>query len=280
MADCSATFDRSCAHWSEAKRAEMEAFYALASKDYDELAQAFGWWDFLRGRQARAGGRSLRLLDVACGSGKFPTALKSHGPAGGEEIEPITYDLLDPSSFSLEEAAAILEPPFFEGVRFNTTLQDLPPVEPYDVVWATHALYALPGRELAAGMAAFGRAMGEGGEGFIAHATKNSHYLRFDALFREAFRKQGSEPYTSAEEVEAAAIAAGLHVERQTLEYCATSKDGAAVEGYLQRCVFDDTETLDDMLAHTVTGSYLRDCQNGDEWQFAQEVALLRLRAA
>ena len=37
------TFERSCAHWSEAGRAEMEAFYALATEDYRQLARAVSW---------------------------------------------------------------------------------------------------------------------------------------------------------------------------------------------------------------------------------------------
>ena len=37
------TADRSLAHWSEAGRAEMEAFYTLAGEDYRQLALAADW---------------------------------------------------------------------------------------------------------------------------------------------------------------------------------------------------------------------------------------------
>ena len=69
------TFQRSCAHWSEAGRAEMNKFYALASVDYKHLAEAVDWKKWLEERQEIVGQRSLKLLDVACGSGKFPSAL-------------------------------------------------------------------------------------------------------------------------------------------------------------------------------------------------------------
>ena len=277
MADPASTFERSCAHWSEAKRAEMEAFYQLAGRDYVELARAADWRAWLAARQAEAGERGLRLLDVACGSGKFPEALAAHAGIGQAAVRAVTYDLLDPSAFSLAEAASVLRPPFAPAARFECTLQDLPPVDPYDVVWATHALYALPEAELPGGLAAFARAMGDEGHGVIAHATRGSHYLRFDAAFREAFGTEG-EPYASAEAVEAAARAAGLAVRRQILGYEAVSDDDAAVEGYLQRCAFDDTETLESMTAHPVTGAYLADCRVAGGWRFAQEVALLWLR--
>ena len=69
------TFERSCDHWSEAGRAEMEDFYSLASVDYKYLAEAIDWKHWLEARQKKVGGRCLRLLDIACGSGKFPQAL-------------------------------------------------------------------------------------------------------------------------------------------------------------------------------------------------------------
>ena len=37
------TFIRSCEHWSETSRNEMENFYALASIDYKYLAEKFNW---------------------------------------------------------------------------------------------------------------------------------------------------------------------------------------------------------------------------------------------
>ena len=42
------TFERSCEHWSEAGRAEMEAFYALATVDYRHLAEALDWKAWLQ----------------------------------------------------------------------------------------------------------------------------------------------------------------------------------------------------------------------------------------
>ncbi|MDP9168277.1 MAG: hypothetical protein M3O32_19770, partial [Actinomycetota bacterium] len=70
------TAQRSLDHWSEAGRLEMEAFYALATEDYRQLAAARDWDADLTGHAVD--GR-VRLLDVACGSGKFPTALLAAG---------------------------------------------------------------------------------------------------------------------------------------------------------------------------------------------------------
>jgi hypothetical protein len=69
------TAQRSLAHWSEAGRTGMQAFYALATEDYRQLALARDWTADLR---EQAVDQQVRLLDVACGSGRFPAALLAH----------------------------------------------------------------------------------------------------------------------------------------------------------------------------------------------------------
>ena len=47
------------------------------------------------------------------------------------------------------------------------------------------------------------------------------------------------------------------------------------VEKYLQRCIFDDTVSLEEMRANSVTGPYLESCLRGDIWQFEQCVKMI-----
>ena len=270
--------ERSLAHWSEAGRREMEDFYALAAVDYRELAAALDWRAWLEARQAEAGDRALRLLDVACGSGRFPTALREHARVGEAAIRPVDYALLDPSAFSLTEARGALGPPFVAGRAFQSTLQDLGPVECFDVVWATHALYAVPASELDAAMRRLFDVTG--GMAFVAHAGEASHYLRFQGLFLDAFHGGKGEPFRSAEDVVAALERAGAAPEVRRITYDSVAPEAARdrVEGFLQRCVFDETVPLDAMLEHPVTGSYLRGCLAGGAWRFPQTVGLIFIR--
>lgn len=265
------TAERSLAHWSEAGRTGMEAFYALATEDYRQLALAADWSDLLSAR-AREG---WSLLDVACGSGKWPSALLRH--AGLGEVPPVAYDLLDPSAFSVAEARGVLVAPFTPRRELVTTLQDLPEdCRGYDVVWATHALYALPLDELDAGAARFVGAMAPGGLGFVAQATAASHYLVFYDAFRSGVRD--ATPYTTAEQVRDALQRAGADVRDQRITYRTSSSDRAVVEGFLQRCAFDDSVTLEQMEAAPVLGDYLASCRDADgNYSFDHEAALLWL---
>ena len=268
------TAQRSLDHWSEAGRAEMEAFYALAVEDYRQLALARDWAADLR---ERAVDGRVRLLDVACGSGKFPAALL----ASGLPTEPrVDVDLLDPSAFSIAEARAVLAPPFAPAAEHETVLQDFSAPGAYDVAWATHALYALPPAELGAGVARMVEALRPGGFGAVAQASSRSHYLAFYEAYRASFAPDVT-PYTDAEGVADALRDAGVAPQRQVLHYRTGSSDRAVVEGFLQRCAFDDSVPLERMEAEGPLAAYLAACRAADGgYVFTHEAHLLTWEAA
>ncbi len=288
MANLSDTFERSCEHWSEAGRREMEDFYALASVDYRHLAEAIDWKAWLEARQKEVGSRRLRLLDVACGSGKFPAALTSYADVESAAIKSVDYALLDPSGFSISEARHALTMPFTAGAEFEMTLQDLdchPGI--FDIVWATHALYAISHRELETALKRFVHAMRHsrqrdgGGVGFIAHASDKSHYLQFYQHYLNGFKEGLGVPYSSSEQILAALTQMGMTFEAEEISYAngAPESQERQVEGYLQRCLFDSTLSLKDMMANPITGPYLETCRKNGHWQFAQRVTLVFLKA-
>ncbi|BBY26958.1 class I SAM-dependent methyltransferase [Mycolicibacterium sediminis] len=262
------TAQRSLDHWSEAGRTEMQAFYALATEDYRQLVGARDWAADLN---AHAVDGRVRLLDVACGSGKFPSALL----AAGLPTEPVVeVDLLDPSAFSIAEAKAVLAPPFVAAAEHEVFLQDFTGTG-YDVAWATHALYALPPAELAAGVARMVGALRPGGFGAVAQASSRSHYLTFYDAYRSSFSPDAT-PYTDAEGVAEALRAAGAPVEVEVLHYRTGTSDRAVAEGFLQRCAFDDSVSLDQMEAGDELGAYLAGCRASDgTYEFEHEAHLI-----
>ncbi|TPG31942.1 class I SAM-dependent methyltransferase [Mycobacterium hodleri] len=246
----------------------MEAFYALATEDYRQLADARSWDDDLGGHAVD--GR-VRLLDVACGSGKFPTALLAKGLAADPIVE---VDLLDPSAFSIAEARKALVPPFVASGEHQVFLQDFSGTG-YDVAWATHALYALPPNELAAGTAKMVEALRPGGFGVVAQASSVSHYLTFYDAYRATFAPEAT-PYTDAEGVASALRAAGAPIEVQVLQYRTGTSDRLVAEGFLQRCAFDDAVSLEEMESGGALGDYLAGCRLPDgTYEFRHEAHLI-----
>ncbi|MET0187393.1 MAG: class I SAM-dependent methyltransferase [Pseudonocardia sediminis] len=270
------TYQRSLAHWAEEGRAGMESFYALASEDYRQMVAARSWAADLR-RVARDG--RVRALDVACGSGKFPAELMRRGLADALSGTTVEVDLLDPSAFSISEARSVLGPPFVAAAEHEVRLQDLDPSHgDYDVAWATHALYAIPPAELDAGVARMVEAVRPGGFGAVVQATTTSHYLRFAELFRAAYSPT-STPFTSAEQVAESLVAAGVTPSVGVLRYTVSNPSRDVVEGFLQRCAFDDSVSLETMESDGPLGEYLAGCREPGGYRFTQDVHVLTWEA-
>ncbi|HTX07235.1 MAG TPA: class I SAM-dependent methyltransferase [Solirubrobacteraceae bacterium] len=276
------TAARSLAHWSEESRAEMDAFYELARRDYERLARGFinhSVW-----LRRVAGGRPrITLLDVACGSGKFPEALQEFGGIGALSGElQIDYDLLDPSPFSLLEAARALRRPFVGAARHETLVEELDDaVGPFDVVWATHALYSLSLDAVRAATARMLAALAPGGALLIAQGSRDGHYLRFYRHFLEDLRGGQGTLYAASEDLAEALRICGAdpHVVRLSYDHITPLEDAMTVEGYLQRCAFDDSVSLQEMMTAPHLGAHLRDCRDeaAGLWRFHQEVDVLLL---
>ncbi|GLZ48951.1 hypothetical protein Acsp06_51360 [Actinomycetospora sp. NBRC 106375] len=269
---------RSLVHWAESGRLGMEAFYALAIEDYRQMVAARDWAADLR-RHARDDAE-VRVLDVACGSGKFPAELVRRGLAGRVDGRSVGVDLLDPSAFSISEARSVLGPPFVVRGEHEVRLQDLhPSVDGFDVAWATHALYAIPAGQLDAALARMVAALRPGGFGAVVQATTASHYLRFAGLFRDSF-SPASTPFSTAEQVADALGRAGVEPRVEPIEYTVASDDRATVEGFLQRCVFEDSVPLAAMEADPAVGAYLTGCRTDGGYRFTQHVHVITWEVA
>lgn len=273
------TFERSCDHWSDAGREEMEAFYELARVDYRHLAEAYDWAGAFRSLADRTG--EARLADIACGSGKFPQALLAY--AGVDKIQPagswqIDYDLLDPSLFSIREAKQALAAPFRAGAEFCCTLQDWDVAAgQYDMAWATHALYCVPAAELEQGLTRMCNALAPTGFGFIAQGLRDGHYVGFYDYYLASLLDGKGTPYSDGAQVEAALRAIGMQVRSRILEYTTVvpADRPQLLESYLQRCAFDDTFGLDEMLERQPLAGYLAACRDSatGDYRFPQRVA-------
>lgn len=266
------TFDRSMACWSESGRAGMDAFYRVATQDYRELAASRDWPAWLEDADP--------ILDVACGSGKFPAALARHAGLGEA---PRTLDLLDPSRFSIDETKRNLELPFVAGDELECRVQDLPAnASPWPRVWATHALYAVPPADLDSTAARVVRAIEPGGRGFIAHARADSFYLAFHRAYLDGWCQGVGTPFTTAEDWLAAFERVGARVDVRDIAYMgelpANARDAA--QGFLQRCLFDESVSLEAMEADARMGDVLRMHRGADgSFRFPQHVALIDLVA-
>ena len=275
------TFDRSCAHWSADGRDGMDNFYTYATVDYRHLAGLIDWPALLASLSKQTG--ALQLADLACGSGKFPAALMEHTTlpelmnAEGKSIQ-VLYDLLDPSIFAIEEAAAVLNAPFVERDHYCCRLQDWQPKpSTYDLSWATHALYCVPAEEMSECMSIVKDAMNADGIGIVAQSNRSGHYIRFYEHFLESIHGGKGTLFSASEDVDEAAENVGFERQSRTLNYetVIDENDRRALESYLQRCAFDDSISLDQMLNSGSLGQYLASTKKQGAYRFQQSVDVL-----
>ena len=272
------TFDRSCAHWSANGRDGMDNFYTYATVDYQHLTSLIDWPALMASLSNQTG--ALQLVDIACGSGKFPTALMQHTTlprltnVRGKSIE-VLYDFLDPSAFAIEEAAAALKPPFVERNRYCCKLQDWQPnLSAYDLCWATHALYCVPAEEMNECLAIVKSGMSPSGIGVVAQSNRNGHYIRFYELFLDSIHGGSGTCFSAAEDVDDAAKNVDFERQSRTLNYetIIDENNREALESYLQRCAFDDSISLDQMLDSGTLGQYLTTAKKQGAYHFQQSV--------
>jgi hypothetical protein len=85
-------------------------------------------------------------------------------------------------------------------------------------------------------------------------------------------------PYSDGAQVETALKNLGMQVQTRVLDYTTVVPAGRPelLESYLQRCAFDDTFSLEEMLLREPLAGYLASCHDLDsgEYRFPQRVGM------
>ena len=169
--------------------------------DYWQLAQRFDWSGTFLSQYHRGKSSSLRLLDVACGTGRWLQAFR-HYIQLDEGIEKIVYDFLDPCASSISQASERIHAPFGRGTQYVNTIQAAKlESNSYDLLWSMHGFYMIPRQDLAPVLKKCASLLNDTGVGFIALATRKSFYVDFYEQYLQIFKEGKGVRFTSAEDV-------------------------------------------------------------------------------
>jgi len=251
---------------------ESDAWFKIANKDYIKLSRDFNfdgffsWWP-----------KPIELLDIGCGTGKFPTMLREHLRPNIE----ITYDYLDPSAYSLTEMKKALVSPYQPRTAFHSTFEELQeckcPANGYDIVWSIHSFYFLDQDSLAKTISKLNKLIeAKKGVALIFLPSHHSFYNRLQENYKDAFYGGDQERYVAMEDICETMDALGLKYELKKLRFSheVPCDDRNLLEYYLQQCMLE-SRPLSEWEQNEKLWHFLQSFNDGTMYHFPQNVWLL-----
>ncbi len=245
---------------------DSTCWFGVTEIDYRLFIEALPWRRLLAHLPD-----TLRLLDVGCGTGKFPVMLAETLADG-----PLNWriDALDPSHVSLQRFARNCAPWFTIGKQFCHHVETFSPAtlrHSYDLLWAIHSLYTLTPPVTAQVLQAFHDWLKpRGGIGIIYQGSTAGFYHRFYELYRHTEQPSLS-PFMSSEMLTRTLTDLAIPWQETVLAFNHTiaTHDTTTRDYYLQQCVFEDRPARH-WLHRPVYQAFLETFVEGGDYHFPQ----------
>ncbi len=253
---------------------EKELWFQVATRDYTELISAFDFNSCFSRFET-----PIELLDVGCGTGKFPSMLASLLPS---HIQ-VQYDYLDPSQHSLDELRKSLTSPFAARTAFNSTLEALKrsgcPANGYQLIWCLQSLYCIQHQALDSVMKKLYSLLDiTQGMALIYLASSHAFYHQLYNTYNQEYYPDIRQPYVTAEDVTTTLCRLQIPHQVKKLHFPHTIEDSdrTILKNYINQCVFDAEaweRSQNNILITDLLNSF---CHEG-LYQFRQEMWLISL---
>ena len=243
---------------------QPEAWFRIVEQDYTQLIAAINWQEIFPKQHA-----DFQLLDVGCGTGRFPKMLQPQLPT----TLRIHYDYLDPSHYCLATCQQALKPPFLARHAWQTTLEHAQEVlipGTYDLIWAIQSLYCLEQANLRTAAKLLIQALHPSrGTVCLVLAKQEAFFPQVHQIFFEHCAEQTPPPYLSAESVVTALRELGaISVIRELpCTHSISIREDRLLEQYLQQSVMD-TMPLPKWRQHPRLRDFLDAHRQDDAYQF------------
>ncbi|KHD08744.1 hypothetical protein PN36_22695 [Candidatus Thiomargarita nelsonii] len=263
--------------------------------DYRQLAQRFDWqqvFSSLYNGHLQKTPTTIRLLDVACGTGRWIQAFLYYVEPQISQLGKgeMVYDLLDNSESALLQAVEKIRSPLKFGTQYISPIQTIKLENDfYDVIWSMHGFYAIPHHDLTLVIEKLLASLNDKGSAFIAQATHRSFDVRFYDKYLEVFQEGKGKRFVSAEDITNALETLGIEYQVHVISYYEQIQkdDIAAVAHYLLKeattNAFSEEYSsgtadvprvtqLEDLFAHKETENYLKSFIKDSSYYFPEEI--------
>ncbi|MCA9471334.1 MAG: class I SAM-dependent methyltransferase [Nitrospirales bacterium] len=264
--------ERLSTEYYQQDRFNKDLWFRVANRDYTELIEAFNFSELLSRDHS-----PVELLDVGCGTGKFPSMLSAH-------LSPshhIEYDYLDPSTHSLNELQKALVSPFTPRTAYHTTFEalersDCPP-QGYHLIWCLQSLYCMP-REALQDIAEklFALLNPDNGRALIYLASADAWYHRLFHLYNQQFYPHSRLPYITAENITRTLENLNIRHEVKKFHFSHTIRvsEPEVLSNYVNQCVLDE-KASNNCQNNRIMRNFLESFRRGEDYQFPQQMWLI-----
>jgi SAM-dependent methyltransferase len=220
----------------------------------------------------------IRLLDVGCGTGIFPSYLDQSLPVD----LTLNADLLDISASSLQEARRVLDglEHFEVGEAYQTQIEDIPAAvrdKEYDLIWAIHSFTTVDVNKMEAVYRHLIDLLAPSGLFYIYQLAAGSSYQKLHGRYlRQHPNGKSQARYMQFEDSAEILNALGVKYSVTPLAFDHEIPEDRTdlLEKYLQKCILDDEVDVLDFFAGML--QEFHDRENG-LYKIPQQVNLIEI---
>lgn len=219
----------------------------------------------------------IELLDVGCGTGGFPSLLRTQLPPN----MPIIYDTLDPSSYCLSRINKRLQSMYKMRTAINSTIEEAKDtsISPngYDLIWSIHSLCFVARERLAETILKLNKWVeGKKGVVFIYLYSAESFFEKVDQIYKQQLSDHSQPEFLLIEEICDMVASLGIQhsIKKMTIYHSISSEDQHLLEVYLKQCVLDSTP-FSVWQQNEVLHQFLQSYRDDTMYHFPQDVWLL-----
>jgi SAM-dependent methyltransferase len=258
-------------------------------EDYWQLSKGYDWLNLFSQATVE---NSIKLLDIACGNGRWLQALQLYVDFQCKN-KTIICDLLDPNKGAIANASQTLRAPFQLGQKYEVEIQKACLEQAsYDILWSMHGFYMIRPNALPAIFEKCCSLLKPSGTGLIALATRKSFYVDFYSKYLDVFFEGKGDRFTSAEDIVVTLLENNIQhsVSKIFYEEKIHADNLSALEHYIKvestvNSFNQETESeelscsrdicFSDLMNHSETKKYLESLLRGSFYYFPQEIWLI-----